>query len=117
MQRHDAGVCFPCSLRLLTLGIVLILGLEWCQPLLALAQPNGTSSSANIGTTNDLPPIQEVEWVEDRKPFYKKWWFWTIVGAVVGGAAIAVAAGSGGGGGGSTPPPSGTVTVNGPAPR
>jgi hypothetical protein len=60
------------------------------------------------GANNELPPIQEAERVEDRKPIYKKWWFWTIVGVVVAGAAVGVAAGGGGGGGGGSPPPTGS---------
>jgi hypothetical protein len=59
----------------------------------------------SVAASNDeLPPIQEVEKVEDRKPFYKTWWFWTLVGLVVAGGAVGVAAGGGGGGGGSSAP-------------
>lgn len=103
------------GLRVLALILALIVGLELSQPILARAQPNGTGDSAAV--SNELPPIQETETVEVRSPFYKRWWFWTIAAVLVGGAAIAMS--GGGGGGGSAPPsgPSGTVTVNGPAPR
>jgi hypothetical protein len=101
-MRIDHSESLPHWLRCLALGLSLVTGIEWCQPLMVLAQPNG-SSTANV-SSNELPPIQEAEKVEVRSPFYKKWWFWTIVAAVVGGAAIAVAAG-GGGNGGSAPAP------------
>ena len=99
-------------LRLFAVTLTLILGLEWGQPLLVCAQPNGIPSTSAIGS--ELAPIQEVETIEDRKPFYKKWWFWTIVGVVVAGSAVAVAASSGGGS--SSPPPSGGVSVKAPSP-
>jgi hypothetical protein len=93
-------------LRPLAVTLMLVLGLEWSQPILLHAQQNGTSSVA--ASNDELPPIQEMEKVEDRKPFYKKWWFWTIVALAVGGATVAVAAGGGGGGGGAAP---GSVTT------
>lgn len=104
MHADCADASLTHSLRLLALCLALILGIEWCQPLLVLAQPNGTPGAANSSTSNELPPIQEVETVEVRSPFYKKWWFWTIVGVVVAGAAVGVAAGGGGGGNGSNQP-------------
>jgi hypothetical protein len=101
------------GLRVLAIGLTLVLAVEWSQPILVLAQPNGTQAGA-VSSADELPPIQEAETVEVRSPFYKRWWFWTIVAVVVGGAAIAVAAGGGGGSNGSSPT---TVTVNGPAPH
>ena len=87
-MRIDHSESLPQWLRCLALGLALVTGIEWCQPLMVLAQPNG-SSPANV-SSNELPPIQEAENVEVRSPFYKKWWFWTIVaGVAIGGAATA----------------------------
>lgn len=100
------------SLRVLAVGLALVFGCEWEQPMLALAQsqepPAGTVAPA------ELPPIQEAETIEVRSPYYKRWWFWTLVAAVGGGIAVAVA--GGGGGGDSAPPPGGTVTITGAPP-
>jgi hypothetical protein len=116
MLNLESSVCCSSVLRLLAMTLLLIIGIEWSQPIVVGAQPNGPSTVAP--GNDELPPIQEVEKVEVRSPFYKKWWFWTIVAAVIGGAAIAVAAGGGGGSGGnSAPGPSGPVTVTGPAPH
>ena len=105
------------ALRAMALVLAIVLGLEWTVPLGGYAQPNQEPASAPAASVGnqDLPPMQEAEVIEERKPFYKKWWFWTIVGVVVAGGAAAMA--GGGGGGNSAPPPGGTVTVNGPAPR
>jgi len=112
MQIQDQTYVTCSGLRLVAIGLMLVLGLEWSQPLFLLAQPN--DSQAAVSSADESPPIQEAETVDERKPFYKKWWFWAIVGAVVAGAAIGIAAGSSGG---SSPPPSGSVTVTGPPPR
>jgi hypothetical protein len=113
MLTDDAAPACSRSLRVLAVGLALVFGCEWSQPILALAQANATADSTVVPGKGELPPIQEAETIEVRKPFYKRWWFWTIVAAVVGGAAFAVAES---GGGGESTPPSGTVTVTGPAP-
>ena len=86
------------TLRAVALILALMLGLELTHPLGGYAQPSqGPASAPAVSVENqDLPPMQEAEIIEVRKPFYKKWWFWTLVGgAVVGGAAIALASGGG----------------------
>ena len=101
-------------LRVMALVLAVVLGLEWTVPLGGYAQsiPEPASGQAASVGNQDLPPMQEAEVIEQRKPFYKTWWFWTIVGVVLagGGAAAAMS------GGGSSSTPSGNVTVTGPAP-
>jgi hypothetical protein len=111
MSSAGSMICCHPILRLMAMSLLFVLGIEWSQPILLHAQPNGTPSVTN--SNDELPPIQEAEKVEDRKPFYKTWWFWTIVGVVVAGGAVAVAAGGGGGGGGgsSAPASPGNVQV------
>jgi hypothetical protein len=100
LNTYPTGVVF--FQRSLVLVLTMLLGLQWCTPLVSHAQSNGTSANISAGG-DDLPPIQEVETIEVRKPFYKTWWFWTIAGVLVAGAAIAVAAGSGGSSSSSSP--------------
>ena len=100
------------ALRAGALVLVVVLGMEWTIPLGGFAQPNqeaASTPSATVGN-QDLPPIQEAEIIEERKPFYKKWWFWAIVGVVlVGGAAVAM---GGGGSSNSTASSPGNINVN-----
>ena len=100
------------ALRTGALVLAVVLGLEWTLPLGGYAQPNqeaASTPSATVGN-QDLPPIQEAEIIEERKPFYKKWWFWAIVGVVlVGGAAVAM---GGGGSSNSTASSPGNINVN-----
>ena len=101
------------ALRVVALMLAVVLGLEWTSPLGGFAQPTQEPATAPVASVGnqELPPMQEAEIIEERKPFYKKWWFWTIVGVVVaGGAAVAMS-----GGGGSPPSPSGTVTIEAPS--
>ena len=89
------------ALRAGALVLAVVLGLEWTVPVAGIAQPNQEpASTPAVSTgTQELPPMQEAEDIEQRKPFYKTWWFWTIVGGVlVAGGAAAM----GGGGGGSS---------------
>lgn len=103
------------ALRAGALVLLIVLGLESTLPLGGFAQPNqepASAPTASVGS-QDLPPMQEAEIIEERKPFYKKWWFWAIVGVVLVGGGAAAAMG-GGGGSSSTaapPPPSGNVDV------
>ena len=92
------------ALRMGALVLAVVLGLEWTLPLGGYAQPIqgpavSSTPAASVGN-QELPPMQEAEIIEERKPFYKKWWFWAIVGVVLvgGGAAVAM-----GGGGSSSP--------------
>jgi hypothetical protein len=103
------------ALRAEALVLAVVLGLEWTVPLGGYAQPNQEPTSTPVASVEnqELPPMQEAEVIEERKPFYKKWWFWAIVGVVVAGGAAAVAMS---GGGDSEPAPAGTVTVTGPPP-
>ena len=110
MAMDDAAPAHFSYLHALAIGLALVLGCEWGQPMLLLAQPAGTAAGAVAPP--ELPPIQEAETIEVRAPYYKRWWFWTIVAVVGAGIAVAVA----GSGGGGSPPPSGSVTVTGPAP-
>jgi hypothetical protein len=113
MQTIDGEMLWMRASRVVALMLALVLGLEMALPLGGYAQPNQESAStpvANLGN-QELPPMQEAEVIEERKPFYKKWWFWTIVGAVVAGAAAAAAMS-----GGDDSAPSGTVTITGPPP-
>jgi hypothetical protein len=101
------------ALRTVALMLALVLGLEMTLPLGGYAQPNQEPASTPVASlgNQELPPMQEAEVIEERKPFYKKWWFWTIIGVVVAGGAVAAMSG-----GGDTAPTS-TVTVTGPAPQ
>ena len=83
------------ALRAVALVLAVVLGLEWTVPLGGYAQPNQEPSSAPAASVGkqDLPPIQqEVEAIEEDRPFYQKWWFWAIVVAVVAGTMVAVTA-------------------------
>ncbi|MFO0698063.1 MAG: hypothetical protein U0236_02450 [Nitrospira sp.] len=102
----------------LALVVTLVLSLELGFPIGSQAQTSQpqTSTSMTDIKNQDLPPMQEVENIQERKPFYKKWWFWGLVVAAVAGGAGAIAIASGGGGGGSAST-GGNVTVNGPAPQ
>jgi hypothetical protein len=95
--------------------LAVVLGLEWIAPLSGYAQPNQEPASAPASSmgNQDLPPIQEAEVIEERKPIYKKWWFWALVGVVVaGGAAVGMGGGGGGGSTSSSPAASGPGSVN-----
>ena len=103
------------AVRAGALMLALVLGLDMALPLGGYAQPTQQPASTPVASVRnqELPPMQEAELIEERKPFYKKWWFWTIVGAVVAGAAAAAVMS----GGGDSSAPTGTVTVTGPPPR
>ena len=98
------------AVRAVALMLALVLGLDMTLPVGGYAQPTQLPTSTPVASlgTQELPPMQEAEIIEERKPFYKKWWFWAIVGVVLvgGGAAAAM-----GGGGSSTPPSSANVHV------
>lgn len=106
MQVIDQEMPWFRVLRVVALGLSIVLGVEWTAPMASQAQPNGGTAQVSPTSTNaatqDLPPIQEAEVIEERKPFYKKWWFWVLVGVVVAGGAAAAMGGGGGGGGSST---------------
>ena len=97
----------------MTLVLAVVLGMEWTIPLAGYAQPNQEPAAAPSTSVEnqDLPPMQEAEIIEERKPWYKKWWVWAIVGVVlVGGAAVAL--GGGGGSSDSTGSGPGNINVN-----
>ena len=102
------------ALRAGALVLAIVLGLEWTLPLGGYAQPNQepTSTPAVSTGTQELPPMQEAEDIEQRKPFYKTWWFWTIAGVVLVGGGAAAMGGGGGGGGSASPAASGPGNVN-----
>lgn len=105
------------TLRAVALLLTLALGLELALPVGGSAQLTQTPASTPVASqgTQELPPMQEAERIQERKPYYKKWWFWTLVAAVVGGAAAGAAIAIGGSGDESGP--TGTITVTGPPPR
>lgn len=83
------------ALRAVALVLTVVLGLEWTAPVGGFAQPKTEPTSTPVASVanQDLPPMQEAEVIEERKPFYKKWWFWVIVVVVAAvGAAAAVIA-------------------------
>lgn len=79
--------------QLMTLVLLLILGMEFTDTLSTRAQvqlQSPSSGAAQIpAASQDTPPNQEAESIEERTPFYKTWWFWTLVGMVVVGALAA----------------------------
>lgn len=100
------------AIRAVALVLAVVLGLEWTLPLSGYAQPKTEPASTPVASVGnqELPPMQEAEIIEERKPFYKKWWFWAIVGVVlVGGAAVAL---GGGGSSDSTASGPGNINVN-----
>jgi hypothetical protein len=101
-------------LRPIALMLALVLGLELTIPVGGYAQTQEPPSTQVASPANqELPPMQEAESIQERKPYYKKWWFWAIVGAVVAGAAAGAAVALSG----SEPTPTGTLTITGPPPR
>ena len=96
------------------MGFALVLLIEVVAPCWSWAQAATPAPPPTASTVSqELPPIQEVEAIEDRRPFYKKWWFWTIVAVAVGGAAVAMAGGGGSNGSSSTSTaPAGPGNVN-----
>jgi len=104
-----------CAWQPITLLLTLALSVELVLPMGSFAQQIQHPAST-VGATvqnQELPPMQEVESIQERKPFYKKWWFWALVGvAVAGGVVGATAIGRGG-----SSPATGDVTVTGPAPQ
>lgn len=100
------------ALRAVALILALVLGLEGTLPLGGYAQLNTEPASTPVASVGnqELPPMQEAELIEERKPWYKKWWVWAIVGVVlVGGAAVAL---GGGGSSDSTASGPGNINVN-----
>lgn len=99
----------------LALILALVLGLELTLPVGGSAQPTQNPASMPVASqgTQELPPMQEAEIIQERKPYYKKWWFWGLVGAAVAGVAAGVAVATSG----SEPAPTGTITITGPPPR
>jgi|SRR6185437_14659717 len=87
------------ALRATALLLALVLGVELTLPVGGSAQPTQTPVSTPVASQGhqELPPMQEVEVIQERKPYYKKWWFWAIVGVVVAGAAAGAAAAMSGG--------------------
>lgn len=104
----------------LALVVTLVLSLELGFPIGSQAQTSQTQISTSVTDikNQDLPPMQEMDTVQERKPYYKKWWVWTLAGAVIAGAAGGVAIAMGGGLGGSSgssstpPPPSQTGNID-----
>src|ERR1041385_3155402 len=98
MQTTCGEIPWLRALRMGALVLAIVLGVEGTSPHRGYAQPSQeppftpTASEGN----QELPPMQEAEIIEERKPFYKKWWFWTIVGAVLAGGAAAAAMSGGG---------------------
>jgi hypothetical protein len=93
MNSHTMRDEIALPYRLMTLMLLLILGMEFTEPLIARSQvqsppPSGGTAQTPV-VSQDTPPNQEAESIEERKPFYKTWWFWTLVGLVVVGALAA----------------------------
>lgn len=87
---HDETVL---PYRLIALVLLLILGMEFTEPLTTWAQaqlqPPSSGAAQTPAVSQNTPPNQEAESIEERTPFYKTWWFWTLVGMVVVGALAA----------------------------
>ena len=80
--------------RLMALVLLLILGMEFTDPLTMRAQvqlqpPPSSGAVQTPAVSQDTPPNHEAERAEERTPFYKTWWFGTLVGVV---AVLALAA-------------------------
>lgn len=101
--------------RAIALLVMLVWSVEVSLPVGGYAHQDEGSAPTPVMSLKkqNLPPMQEAESVDERKPYYKKWWFWAIVGSVVAGAAAGAALALGG----SEPSPTGTVTITGPPPR
>lgn len=101
--------------RAIALLVMLVWSVEVSLPVGGYAHQDESSAPTPVMSLKkqNLPPMQEAESVDERKPYYKKWWFWAIVGSVVAGAAAGAALALGGG----EPSPTGTVTITGPPPR
>ncbi|MDR4469804.1 MAG: hypothetical protein MRJ68_16160 [Nitrospira sp.] len=115
MQIVDGAMSRMGAWRTIALLVVLVLGIELSLPVCGYAQQDESSAPTPVMSlkSQGLPPMQEAETVDERKPYYKTWWFWAIVGSVVASAAAGAALAIGG----SDPGPTGTVTITGPPPR
>jgi len=115
MQNEFRDMPWMFALRPIALILALVLGLELTLPVGGSAQLTQNPSSTPVVNqgTQELPPMQEAEVIQERKPYYKKWWFWALMAAAVGGAAAGAAIALSG----SEPTPTGTLTITGPPPR
>lgn len=100
MQTLCRDISWMRTLRPIALILALVLSLELTIPVGGYAQLIQNPASIPVASqgNQELPPMQEAETIQERKPFYKRWWFWALVGAAVAGGAAGVAIGSGGGG-------------------